>query len=163
MAATLSAQPQAVQPAPTSAYAGFAPAAQQQPAVAEKKAADKKGRPVSSTPVTGSPWCVVWTGRYLQFYSTSKNIFSDDNRVFFYNPSTKTSVWDRPPDLYNRADVDELVKKVPEQKNGADTQHTSPNDNDEEPMDAEGQEDEEGSGSDEDDEPTRKKTKREKK
>merc|ERR1712241_1214383 len=53
------------------------------------------GRPVSSTPVVGTPWCVVWTG---------------DNRCFCYNPSTKTSVWERPPDLIGRADVTEMMK-----------------------------------------------------
>lgn len=43
-----------------------------------------KSRPISSTPIAGTPWCVVWTG---------------DSRVFFYNPSTRTSVWERPEDL----------------------------------------------------------------
>lgn len=43
-----------------------------------------KSRPISSTPIQGTPWCVVWTG---------------DSRVFFYNPSTRTSVWERPEDL----------------------------------------------------------------
>lgn len=60
-----------------------------------------KSRPVSSTAVTGTPWCVVWTG---------------DNRVFFYNPSTRTSVWERPPELYSRPDVDVLVSKPPPAK-----------------------------------------------
>ena len=50
---------------------------------------------MSSTPVHGTPWCVVWTG---------------DNKAFFYNPSTKTSVWERPPDLIGRADVTEMLK-----------------------------------------------------
>merc|ERR1712241_69415 len=54
-----------------------------------------KSRPVSSTPVHGTPWCVVWTG---------------DNKAFFYNPSTKTSVWERPPDLIGRADVTEMLR-----------------------------------------------------
>jgi len=58
-------------------------------------ASGDKSRPVSSTPVHGTPWCVVWTG---------------DNRSFFYNPSTKTSVWERPPDLIGRADVTEMLK-----------------------------------------------------
>merc|ERR1712088_63202 len=58
------------------------------------KPADKS-RPVSSTPVHGTPWCVVWTG---------------DQKAFFYNPSTKTSVWERPPDLIGRADVTEMLK-----------------------------------------------------
>ncbi|XP_015785267.1 transcription elongation regulator 1 [Tetranychus urticae] len=57
-----------------------------------------KSKPISSTPVSGTPWCVVWTG---------------DNKVFFYNPSTKTSVWERPPDLKNRPEVDKLVKAPP--------------------------------------------------
>lgn len=46
-----------------------------------------KSRPISSTPISGTPWCVVWTG---------------DSRVFFYNPSTRTSVWERPEDLIGR-------------------------------------------------------------
>lgn len=42
--------------------------------------------------------CVVWTG---------------DERVFFYNPSVKTSLWERPPELKNRPDVDKLMKGPP--------------------------------------------------
>ena len=54
---------------------------------AEKAKAAKpldKTRPIASTPISGTPWCVVWTG---------------DARVFFYCPSTRTSVWERPEDL----------------------------------------------------------------
>ncbi|CAD6198602.1 unnamed protein product, partial [Caenorhabditis auriculariae] len=58
-------------------------------------------RPVSSTPVSGTPWCVVWTG---------------DGKVFFYNPSTKTSVWERPPETYGREDVDQMVSRMPDVK-----------------------------------------------
>lgn len=58
-------------------------------------------RPISSTPVSGTAWCVVWTG---------------DGKVFFYNPSTKTSVWERPPEMYGRQDVDVLVSRCPEVK-----------------------------------------------
>merc|ERR1712226_29878 len=54
-----------------------------------------KSKPVSSTPVSGTPWCVVWTG---------------DNRSFFYNPTTKKSVWERPPELVGRVDVKEMLK-----------------------------------------------------
>jgi transcription elongation regulator 1 len=64
-------------------------------AAATAAAAADKSKPVSSSPVTGTPWCVVWTG---------------DNRVFFYNPTTKTSVWERPPELTGRADVSEMLK-----------------------------------------------------
>lgn len=59
-----------------------------------------KSRPVSSTPIAGTPWCVVWTG---------------DGRVFFYNPSTRTSVWERPEDLVGRADVDKAIASTPDQ------------------------------------------------
>ncbi|XKL64051.1 hypothetical protein PGB90_004137 [Kerria lacca] len=57
-----------------------------------------KSKPVSSTPVPGTPWCVVWTG---------------DGRVFFYNPSARTSVWDRPSELANRTDVTKMISTPP--------------------------------------------------
>ena len=55
-------------------------------------------RPISSTAVTGTPWCVVWTG---------------DRRVFFFNPSKRISVWDTPEELKGRADVERLLGKPP--------------------------------------------------
>ncbi|XP_017887706.1 transcription elongation regulator 1 isoform X4 [Ceratina calcarata] len=58
-----------------------------------------KSRPISSTPVPGTPWCVVWTG---------------DGRVFFYNPSSRISVWERPDDLIGRQDVDKMVSTPPD-------------------------------------------------
>ncbi|KYB29457.1 transcription elongation regulator 1 isoform X1 [Tribolium castaneum] len=64
----------------------------------ETKSQDKS-RPVSSTPVPGTPWCVVWTG---------------DGRVFFYNPSSRTSVWERPDELIKRTDVDKMVATPPD-------------------------------------------------
>ena len=64
----------------------------------EQKAAER-AKPVSSTPVPGTPWCVVWTG---------------DGRIFFYNPSQRLSVWDRPDDLQGRADVDKMVQAPPD-------------------------------------------------
>ncbi|KAI5706111.1 hypothetical protein M8J75_004936 [Diaphorina citri] len=65
----------------------------------EQKAAADRSKPVSSTPVPGTPWCVVWTG---------------DGRVFFYNPSSRTSVWERPEDLVSRSDVDKMVSSPPD-------------------------------------------------
>ncbi|XP_013099429.1 transcription elongation regulator 1 [Stomoxys calcitrans] len=59
-----------------------------------------KSRPISSTPIPGTPWCVVWTG---------------DARVFFYNPSTRTSVWERPEELLEREEVDKAINNPPEQ------------------------------------------------
>jgi len=43
--------------------------------------------------------CVVWTG---------------DGRVFFYNPSQRSSLWERPDDLVGRTDVDKMVQTPPE-------------------------------------------------
>lgn len=40
-------------------------------------------------------------------------MWTGDGKVFFYNPSTKTSLWERPSDLKGRPDVDECVKKCP--------------------------------------------------
>jgi len=78
----------------------------------EKKVEEEpkdKSRPISSTPVPGTPWCVVWTG---------------DRRSFFFNPTTKTSVWEKPAEMVGRSDVakmlespeasEELKKKVQE-------------------------------------------------
>lgn len=64
----------------------------------DQKVQQDLSRPVSSQPVSGTPWCVVWTG---------------DGRVFFYNPTTKTSVWEKPPDLLDRADVEKMVTTPP--------------------------------------------------
>ena len=65
----------------------------------KKVAGGEKCRPISSTPVPGTPWCVVWTG---------------DKRVFFYNPSNKTSVWEKPQELVGRYDVEEMIKNCPD-------------------------------------------------
>lgn len=62
-----------------------------------------KSRPVSSTPIPGTPWCVVWTG---------------DGRVFFFNPSTRTSVWEKPDELKNKPEVDKLMASQPDMLNG---------------------------------------------
>lgn len=62
------------------------------------KAPKDNSRPVSSTAVPGTPWCVVWTG---------------DDRAFFFNPSQRLSVWEKPEELRGRADVDRLLEKRP--------------------------------------------------
>ncbi|KAH9286076.1 Transcription elongation regulator 1 [Echinococcus granulosus] len=73
----------------------------------EKEAEQKDtSRPISSTAVTGTPWCVVWTG---------------DGRVFFFNPSKRISVWETPEELKGRADVERLLEKPPnEEKDSID-------------------------------------------
>ncbi|XP_050676528.1 transcription elongation regulator 1-like isoform X2 [Leptidea sinapis] len=64
----------------------------------KEKAKPDKTRPVSSTAITGTPWCVVWTG---------------DGRVFFYNPTARQSLWERPAQLAGRKDVDKAVMQAP--------------------------------------------------
>lgn len=41
-------------------------------------------------------------------------VWTGDGRVFFYNPSSRTSVWERPEELVGRADVDKMVASPPE-------------------------------------------------
>ncbi|KAJ8360205.1 hypothetical protein SKAU_G00167300 [Synaphobranchus kaupii] len=61
----------------------------------------KDKRPVASTPVPGSPWCVVWTG---------------DDRVFFFNPTMQLSVWEKPVDLKGRGDLNRIIKDPPHKR-----------------------------------------------
>lgn len=49
--------------------------------------------------------CVVWTG---------------DDRVFFYNPTTRLSMWDRPDELVGRVDVDKYIQEPPHKKSSDD-------------------------------------------
>ena len=41
-------------------------------------------------------------------------MWTGDGRVFFYNPSQRVSLWERPEDLQGRADVDKMVQTPPE-------------------------------------------------
>lgn len=77
--------------------------------MSEEEKAKQKSKPVSSTAVPGTPWCVVWTR---------------DKRVFFYNPSEKVSLWERPDVLKGRIDVDKMVKEPPAIL-ASDTAHTN--------------------------------------
>ncbi|KAB5555761.1 hypothetical protein PHYPO_G00037820 [Pangasianodon hypophthalmus] len=61
----------------------------------------KDQRPVASTPVPGSPWCVVWTG---------------DDRVFFFNPTMQLSVWEKPVDLKDRGDLNKIIEDPPHKR-----------------------------------------------
>ncbi|KAI0990082.1 hypothetical protein GJ496_001841 [Pomphorhynchus laevis] len=64
----------------------------------EEELARQRNRPVNNSPVPGSPWCVVWTA---------------NARVFFYNPTQKLSVWERPSELHGRLDVDKMISEAP--------------------------------------------------
>ncbi|KAK4470073.1 hypothetical protein MN116_005669 [Schistosoma mekongi] len=88
------------------------------------KTSKDSSRPVSSTAVHGTPWCVVWTG---------------DGRAFFFNPSQRLSVWEKPDELKGRADVDRLLEKQPNTCLSGNTNspqaNSSANDNDSEVAD----------------------------
>ena len=53
-------------------------------------------------------------------------VWTGDGRVFFYNPSTRTSVWERPDELTNRSDVDKLVISPPEAVVNANSTQPTP-------------------------------------
>ncbi|XP_028824121.1 transcription elongation regulator 1-like [Denticeps clupeoides] len=67
----------------------------------EEEKAAQKAKPVATTAITGTPWCVVWTG---------------DERVFFYNPTTRLSKWDRPDDLVGLVEVDKIIQDPPHKR-----------------------------------------------
>ncbi|XP_068708563.1 transcription elongation regulator 1-like [Montipora capricornis] len=60
-----------------------------------------KSKPVASQLVPGTSWCVVWTG---------------DEKMFFFNPTTRLSIWERPDELENNDKIEEIVSKGPPQK-----------------------------------------------
>ena len=45
-------------------------------------------------------------------------MWTGDGRCFFYNPSQRQSVWEKPEDLQNRPDVDKLLANKPDPKGG---------------------------------------------
>ncbi|XP_069467543.1 transcription elongation regulator 1-like protein [Ambystoma mexicanum] len=67
----------------------------------EEDCLPKGNKPVASTPVPGSPWCIVWTG---------------DDRVFFFNPKMQLSVWEKPVDLKNRGDINKMIEDPPHKR-----------------------------------------------
>lgn len=46
-------------------------------------------------------------------------VWTGDDRVFYYNPTTRLSMWDRPEELVGRADVDKYIQE-PHHKRGLD-------------------------------------------
>ncbi|XP_076877851.1 transcription elongation regulator 1a isoform X5 [Brachyhypopomus gauderio] len=69
--------------------------------MSEEEKVAKKAKPVATNPIPGTPWCVVWTG---------------DDRVFFYNPTTRQSMWERPDELVGRTDVDRSIQEPPHKR-----------------------------------------------
>ncbi|RMX47439.1 hypothetical protein pdam_00002162, partial [Pocillopora damicornis] len=57
-----------------------------------------KSKPVASQLIPGTSWCVVWTG---------------DEKMFFFNPTTRLSIWEKPEELEDNDKVDDIVSKGP--------------------------------------------------
>ena len=58
-------------------------------------------KPVASQLIPGTSWCVVWTG---------------DGKQFFFNPTTRLSIWEKPEELEDNDKVDDIVEKGPPSK-----------------------------------------------
>ncbi len=69
--------------------------------VTDTQSKEAGNKPVASQLIPGTPWCVVWTG---------------DEKVFYFNPTTKVSVWEKPEDLLENDTVDEILEAGPEKK-----------------------------------------------
>uniref|UniRef100_A0A3Q2Y2B3 Transcription elongation regulator 1 n=1 Tax=Hippocampus comes TaxID=109280 RepID=A0A3Q2Y2B3_HIPCM len=69
--------------------------------MSEEEKAAQKARPVATNPIPGTP-----------------------ERVFFYNPTTRLSMWDRPDELQGRADVDKHIQEPPHKRGPDDARRT---------------------------------------
>ena len=56
------------------------------------------GKPIASHIISGTGWHVVWT---------------DTSKFFFFNPTSKTSIWERPVELIGNVNVDEIISAGP--------------------------------------------------
>lgn len=54
-------------------------------------------------------------------------MWTGDDRVFFYNPTTRLSMWDRPEELVGRADVDKHIQEPPHKRGLEDVKKTGAN------------------------------------
>ena len=50
--------------------------------------------PIKSVPVPGTPWSVVW---------------SSDERIFFFNATTRVSLWTMPDELKSNPQVEKIL------------------------------------------------------
>jgi len=70
-----------------------------------KNEADKEevplGKPTASYTIPGTGWHVVWT---------------DTSKFFFFNPTSKTSIWEKPVELASNPVVDEIINAGPSGK-----------------------------------------------
>ena len=65
----------------------------------DNKEKGETGKPVASAVVPGTGWHVVWT---------------ENSRHFFFNPTSKTSIWEKPVELESDVRIDEIIKAGPD-------------------------------------------------
>lgn len=117
----------------------------------EEEKAAQKARPVATNPIPGTPWyahhsshhlssplCWKKSNTFFCFLLLSLCMFvcvclsmyircvvwTGDDRVFFYNPTTRLSMWDRPEELVGRADVDKHIQEPPHKRGLEDGKKT---------------------------------------
>ena len=91
----------------------------------EREAAASAARPISSRPIPGKPWHVVFTG---------------NGKVFFFNKTTRVSVWEVPTEL---ADVSNLEKLMRPPREGESDEDDEEDDEEDYPRDGEEEEEKE--------------------
>ena len=71
-----------------------------------------KSRPISSTPVPGTPWSATLHQfcNLVQFKMSRCVVWTGDLRSFFYNPTNKQSVWEKPAEMVGRSDVAKMLE-----------------------------------------------------
>ena len=61
----------------------------------------QSSKPIASELIPGTSWCVVWTG---------------DEKIFYFNPTTKISIWEKPEELLENEKLDEILEAGPTKK-----------------------------------------------
>lgn len=95
----------------------------------EEEKAAQKARPIATNPIPGTPWYahlatdltstlfpLVAIQPHTSLYYVRCVVWTGDERVFFYNPTTRLSMWDRPEELVGRADVDKHIQEPPHKR-----------------------------------------------
>lgn len=71
---------------------------QEKPPEVEPREEQKGPRPMANVPIPGTPWSVVWT---------------TDERSFFFNVTSRNSVWTLPEDLEDNPHVAKILDEPP--------------------------------------------------
>ena len=67
----------------------------------EENTEQPSNKPIANQLIPDTAWCVVWTG---------------DDKVFYFNPTTKISIWDKPEELVGNEKLDKILEAGPPNK-----------------------------------------------